>query len=172
MPIFFFFWVSYEIEVELDSIWTPEEKSSVPTSFINLIKARIFSAHPVYLGGIDEKWVGKEIPPHWNFEDCVLWAANVRESRWWISHTWPLSAQAEWAYYQKLKRNVGGGSCQGIWRPDLPSMWSSTSTDNSKTEEEVAEDQAMWAQQVMTLRLFFVCWAHLPCLRELLRQME
>lgn len=47
----------------LDSIWTPEERSSVPTSFIDLIKARILSAHPVYLGGIDGKWVGKQIPP-------------------------------------------------------------------------------------------------------------
>lgn len=56
--------------------------------------------------------------------------------------------------------------------PDLPSIRSSTITDNSKKEEEAAQDKALWAQQVMTLGLFFVAWAHLTCLKEMLRWME
>lgn len=56
--------------------------------------------------------------------------------------------------------------------PDPSSMWSSTSTDNSKKEEEAAEDQVLWAQQVMTLGLFFVAWAHLACLRQRLKWVE
>lgn len=54
--------------------------------------------------------------------------------------------------------------------PDLPSMWSSTSTNNKK--EEATEDQALRPQQVMILGVYFVAWAHLPCLRETLGLMQ
>lgn len=70
---------------------------------------------------------------------------------------------------------VGGNHARAHGRQgllsDLPCMWSSTSKDNNK-KEEATEDQALWPQQVMTLGLYFVAWAHLPCLREMLRWMQ
>lgn len=156
--LFFLFWVSYEIEVGLDSIWSPEVRSSVPTSFINLIKARILSAHPVYLGGIDRKWVGKEIPQHWNFEDWVLWAATAKESEWWIFPVWDLAVHMVWAHHSKCKRS-GKGPCQGT-RKTRSLAWPSLCAipqwgKQKEKEEEAAEDQALWVQRVMILGWFF-----------------
>lgn len=66
------------------------------------------------------------------------------------------------------KHSVCENQASAHGRPDLPSMWSSTSIDNNK-KKEATENQALWAQQVMMLRLYFFAWAHLPCLTESLR---
>lgn len=112
MPIFFLIlsqlWDWSWVGLHMDS--RREELCS--NLFIKLIKARILSAHPVYLGGIDRKWVGKEIPLHWNFEDWVLRAATAKESGWWIFPVWDPAAHMEWAHHSKCKR-IGKGSCQG-----------------------------------------------------------
>lgn len=158
--------------------WTPyglQKRDLFQPHLSILSRQGFFLLILVYLGGIGRKWVGEKQPLHWNFEDLVLWAATAKENSWWIPHTWELSAHAKWAHHQKCKRRVCGNQARARGSqgplPDLPYMWSSTSTCNKK-EKEATEDQALWVQQVMTLGLHFVAWAHLPCLTEMLRWMQ
>lgn len=68
------------------------------------------------------------------------------------------------------KRSVCGNQAKAHGRqsllPGFPSMWSSTSTENKK--KKATEDQALWAQQIVILELYFVAWIHLPCFPEML----